>query len=81
MSPRPKGVSPNVSVPLPEEAKKVLQAIADEQYAENLSRGVKTRVYISDVVREAIAEYLQKRGHGVDVTVDRGGNRRGKPGQ
>lgn len=59
----------SVSVVLPVEVRQLLESMAQERTAENGT------VYASDIVREAIEEYLRKRGHDISVEVDRGGFR------
>lgn len=65
-----------IAVPIPDEVRGILEALAAEREAAQPEP--RRRVYMSDVVREAIEEYLQRRGFDVKVEVDRGGDRRSK---
>lgn len=65
------GQTKKIDIRLPAEARKAVDEIAQE-------RGVQAgkNVYPSDIVREAVAEYLAARGRDISLAVDRGGNRR-----
>lgn len=52
------------------EARRQLSEVADE-----LTQEREKKFYASDVVREAVEEYLRKRGRVITIKVDRGGYR------
>ncbi len=66
----------SIDVVVSEEVKTVLSELAAVKEAEGRSSGMRQKVYPSDIVREAIQEYLERRGHSVVVNVNRGGDRR-----
>jgi hypothetical protein len=66
----------HIAVVLPDDVKKALESLASEQQASS-----DKRVYASDVVRDAIDEYLRARGIQLEIKPDRGGYRGGPKDQ
>lgn len=63
----------SLHVSITQEAKSALQQLADGRTKPD------NRVFPSDIAREAIQEYLKNHGYpDMEISVDRGGNRRGK---
>lgn len=62
----------HIAVVIPDEVKQALEGMAAAQQVNS-----DKRVYASDIVREAIDEYLQARGIVLDIKPDRGGWRGG----
>lgn len=60
-----------LSLRIPSKAKATLKTMAEGRKDSNGNN-----VYPSDLMREALAEYLEKHGVSVSLDVDRGGNRR-----
>jgi len=58
-----------MSVALGDEARKILEELADRRTSEN------GKTYASDLIREAVQEYLVKRGYNITIDVNRGGYR------
>jgi len=64
-----------IEVVLPEAARNRLNEVAEERT--KAAEGG-NKVFASDVIREAIVEYFEKRGETIIVHVDRGGYRRSR---
>lgn len=70
-----KKYKPTIDVAVPEEVKRCFEALAARREAENKARKDNTRVFVSDLVREAMQAYLDNLGIELTVDVDRGGYR------
>ncbi len=62
-----------IEVVLPEAAKTRLTEVAEEL---TKAAGDGNKVFASDIIRKAIAEYFERQGEIIIVEVDRGGYRR-----
>lgn len=65
---KPKRTRP-MSVAIGDEARRILEELATKRTSEN------GRTYASDLIREAVQEYLERRGYNITIEVDRGGYR------
>lgn len=74
MAPRQK----TTSVALGDLALEALQELAKQQTDAMRKNGERTSVYTSDLIREAVEEYLKRRGYDFDIGVNRGGYRGGE---
>jgi predicted transcriptional regulator len=61
--------SKSINVVMTTEARQILDDMAEQRTAVNGT------TYASDIVREAIEEYLARNGHCIQIKVDRGGYR------
>ena len=61
---------PTIGVVVPQNVKDKLEDLASAQQEKSTAK-----VYASDIVREAIQEYFNKRNIDILVSVDRGGDR------
>jgi hypothetical protein len=68
-----KSVTIGVVVPL--EVKRILEEVADERTRERRLADMTGKVFASDIVREAIEDWLARNGYEIPVEVDRGGFR------
>lgn len=62
--------NPSLDVVMTEEMRDSLEMLAKER-----SVGLPNKVYASDIVREAIEEYLEQRGYPLKSKIFRGGRR------
>lgn len=70
--------NPSIDVVIPEEVKQILGELAEAEEARLHEAGIKQKVYPSDIARQAIAEFLKSKGYDIEVSVNRGGDRRTK---
>lgn len=65
--------NPSVDVVLPEDVRQILDELAEKRSSE-----LQVNVYASDIVREALEQYLKQLGIDKEIRVNRGGDRRSK---
>lgn len=74
MAPRQK----TTSVALGDLALEALRELAQEDTLAMRQNGETTSIYASDLIREAVEEYLKRRGYDFSIGVNRGGYRGGE---